>query len=331
MTEKRNFRGVWIPADIWLNKDLTLQEKVMLIEIDSLQDEVRGCYKSNSGFAEFFGLSVSRISRIISSLEEKGYIRVEQIRQGRSIVERRIFIITNLSKPPKATSENDTDKVLQKQHDPIAETTRTLLPKRHEPYCGNDKESNTYKGNTVEEKQTGDSPLTPRAEKPQEITSRFERFYSAYPRKQNRAAAERAFKKLNPDDELLETMITAIENQKKSESWSNGYVPHPSTWINGRRWEDEIQVEYTGEQKEIIDCYNDAVGDELGFIDPDIFSEARAVRINTFMGLSEKPKFWKVYFEYVRDNCSMPPSVGFDYLISPDGFNKIKGGQHERK
>ena len=38
----RNFKGIWIPKEIWLAEDLTMQEKVMLVEIDSLDDEERG-------------------------------------------------------------------------------------------------------------------------------------------------------------------------------------------------------------------------------------------------------------------------------------------------
>lgn len=86
----RKFQGVWIPADVWLDRDLTITEKVMLVEIGSLQDEKRGCYASNAHFAAFFDLSVSRVSEIISGLAAKGMVDVEQIRDGKRIVERRI-------------------------------------------------------------------------------------------------------------------------------------------------------------------------------------------------------------------------------------------------
>ncbi|MBR9923678.1 MAG: helix-turn-helix domain-containing protein [Gammaproteobacteria bacterium] len=92
MTEERAFRGVWIPAEIWLNRELSLQEKVMLIEIDSLQHPQKGCFKSNKKLAEFFGLSPNRVSEVISSLKKKGWVRVDQIREGKQIVERRIFM-----------------------------------------------------------------------------------------------------------------------------------------------------------------------------------------------------------------------------------------------
>ena len=43
----------------------------------------------------------------------------------------------------------------------------------------------------------------------------------------------------------LEVLLTAIEKQKESAQWSkdNGqFIPHPTTWLNGRRWEDEVSV-----------------------------------------------------------------------------------------
>ncbi len=70
---KRKFKGIWIPADVWESKELTLQEKVFLVEIDSLNNE-KGCYANNNYFAKFFGLSTTRVSLVINSLIKKGYV-----------------------------------------------------------------------------------------------------------------------------------------------------------------------------------------------------------------------------------------------------------------
>lgn len=73
----------------------------------------------------------------------------------------------------------------------------------------------------------------------------FDRFWSVYPRKVSKVSALKAFEKLKVDEELLNTMISAIEKQKKSDQWirDNGqYIPHPSTWLNQHRWEDEVTV-----------------------------------------------------------------------------------------
>lgn len=71
----------------------------------------------------------------------------------------------------------------------------------------------------------------------------FPAFWAAYPRKEGKQTALKAFTKINPDQELLQTMLAAIERQKQTAQWKeNGgqYIPHPATWLNGRRWEDEV-------------------------------------------------------------------------------------------
>lgn len=71
----------------------------------------------------------------------------------------------------------------------------------------------------------------------------FDAFWSAYPRKISKAEALKAFEKLSPDDQLLSDILESLERQKKTEQWQKDggqFVPHASTWLNQRRWEDEI-------------------------------------------------------------------------------------------
>ena len=72
----RSFRGVWIPREIWLNKDLSITEKCFLAEIDSLGGSEEGCFASNQYFAEFFNLSKERARKIIGELNKKGYLEI---------------------------------------------------------------------------------------------------------------------------------------------------------------------------------------------------------------------------------------------------------------
>lgn len=68
----------------------------------------------------------------------------------------------------------------------------------------------------------------------------FDKFWSVYPRHEGKQSAVKAFNKTHPDEQLLETMINAILKQKQTDQWSDPrYIPHPATWLNGRRWEDE--------------------------------------------------------------------------------------------
>lgn len=70
----------------------------------------------------------------------------------------------------------------------------------------------------------------------------FETFWEAYPKKNGKKDALKAFGKINPDGKLLQTMLEAIERQKQSDQWqihSGQFIPLPATWLNGARWEDE--------------------------------------------------------------------------------------------
>ena len=87
-----------------------------------------------------------------------------------------------------------------------------------------------------------ESPLTGTKEKAASLDRAFDKFWAVYPRHTAKQDAKKAFTKVAPDDELLNTMLTAIQKQKQTEQWSDPrYIPHPATWINGRRWEDEPQ------------------------------------------------------------------------------------------
>jgi DNA-binding Lrp family transcriptional regulator len=70
---KRNFRGVWIPKEIWFLENLNVWQKMLLIEIHFLDNE-EGCYASNAYFAKFLGRGEASIKSDIRRLEQLGLI-----------------------------------------------------------------------------------------------------------------------------------------------------------------------------------------------------------------------------------------------------------------
>jgi uncharacterized protein YdaU (DUF1376 family) len=79
----------------------------------------------------------------------------------------------------------------------------------------------------------------------------FRDFWNAYPLKVGKKKARESFIKIKPDVLLIGTMLGAIEMQKQSEKWSDKkYIPHPTTWLNQARWEDEIIPQSNGHPKE---------------------------------------------------------------------------------
>lgn len=74
---------------------------------------------------------------------------------------------------------------------------------------------------------------------------RFEQFWEAYPkaRRKGKGAARKIWLRLKPSRELTDQILNALGQQKKQSQWQkdNGqFIPHPATWLNQARWEDEI-------------------------------------------------------------------------------------------
>lgn len=132
----RDFKGIWIPKELWLSQELSLQEKVMLLEIDSLDNEEH-CYASNAYFAEFFGLSKTRISTIINGLAERGYISVQMVYKPNSAeVEKRIISVIKF---PKDCCGNSSGGILK---------TEGGILKTEGGYSEKFKDNNTVTNNT---------------------------------------------------------------------------------------------------------------------------------------------------------------------------------------
>ena len=97
------------------------------------------------------------------------------------------------------------------------------------------------------ESKDGEAPKTKTKTKTTQDTTKdnnahFATFWAAYPKHKGKEAAQKAFAKINPSEELLGIMLSAIEKAKHTESWEkdNGqFIPYPATWLNGKRWEDE--------------------------------------------------------------------------------------------
>ena len=91
---EREFKGVWIPKEVWLNDELTLVEKALLAEIDSFSGDGKAFYKSNETIQEEYKISRPTISKALKKLEGMGFIKVEFDGRKRKVTyqaDRKIF------------------------------------------------------------------------------------------------------------------------------------------------------------------------------------------------------------------------------------------------
>jgi len=105
--EKKKLQGVWIPLEILKNENLSDKEKILYSIILGLSIETGYCYANNRYFSKILNITMGRISKVISSLKEKGFIDVNLIYEKESKkIERReirpmvIFNHTHSRKEP---------------------------------------------------------------------------------------------------------------------------------------------------------------------------------------------------------------------------------------
>lgn len=164
--QNRAFKGIWIPKEIWLSTDLKVMEKLVLVEIDSLDNE-EGCFASNDYFSKFFSLSKNRCSEIIKSLEKKGYITIEYIYQpGSKAISKRVIKrvrkidrgIREIDRPTRKTEEgcsencednntffSNTFNNTSNKEDIVEQSTTTALPYKEIIDYLNQKTSKNFK------------------------------------------------------------------------------------------------------------------------------------------------------------------------------------------
>lgn len=88
------------------------------------------------------------------------------------------------------------------------------------------------------------SPSTREEKRREDIKpSMFDNFWEAYPKKTGKGAAETAWKKIKSPADTLLLILSALSKQKTSDQWRKDggqFIPNPATYLNQRRWEDEI-------------------------------------------------------------------------------------------
>lgn len=67
---ERKFTGVWIPAELWQDEELSLQERVLIADVISF----KMYWRSNAGIAKLLGVNISRVQQIVRELKKKNIL-----------------------------------------------------------------------------------------------------------------------------------------------------------------------------------------------------------------------------------------------------------------
>ena len=172
---------------------------------------------------------------------------IDSIRNGLKELEQNGYLVRNRVRDEsgKLTSAEWTVSDQPMLGKPMLENPMLENPMLENRTQYNTKEYNTKEYNTKEFITKDIPPISPKGKT--DCSDLFNQFWTAYPKHIAKQSAVKAFEKLKPDEKLLEAMLKAIARQKESKQWEKdggAFIPYPATWLNQRRWEDELpQVE----------------------------------------------------------------------------------------
>ncbi len=210
----REFNGIWIPKEIWLNDKLSALDKVLLAEISSFC--INGeCFASNEYFAKFFQCSERTISRSIGKLTELGYIKSVCFDGRKRILTSNVNVcLGRVDKMSRQSSQN-------------GEADKTNCPPINiDNNIGINKDDNNI---LVKPSLT-------------EFDEEFDTLWEKYPRKLGRKDAKRHYITARKNGTAyadvskgLDRYIGYINDNDIQEK----YIKHGSAWFCQHSWEDD--------------------------------------------------------------------------------------------
>ena len=214
----RDFKGIWIPKEIWLDDDLNATDKIIFAEIDSLDvDDSDGCYASNEYLSNFCKCSITKVSTSISKLIGLGYVRVIKS-DGR-----KRWLKTCLSKFESQNGENKKSEIQE-------------MKERNIPSKKVDK--NTDNNSLSDERASESIPSQPKKQsRKKEANELFERIWKLYPKKfgKGQVSDTQKLKLLEIGFDELERAIQRCcqyNKDKDKQYWQNGSTFFDSGYID---------------------------------------------------------------------------------------------------
>jgi hypothetical protein len=228
------------------------------------ESDERGVLKmSTEQIAQLLGLSPSKTASKLSKLKQAGVASEQQntgylmnrrmvretahdqeIRQKRAEAGRQggLAKASNARKQkvaPSSSSSSSSSTSKEKEKDKEKERTYIFANAKNE----NEKESRPPLSNEPNEDPEQEKDVRP----PAALNGRArwqiqsEAFLAAYPKRIGTGSVRKWFEVNQPTEELMKTILKAIEQQKRSVDWKKGIIPAPTKWLEEGRWDDVLE------------------------------------------------------------------------------------------
>lgn len=202
-----------LTADVRYDKTLKPLARLLFAEITALCNKEGYCWASNQYFAELYEVDKTTVSGWIGQLKTRGYITVQlEYKEGSKQILNRYIKINGegIDEMINTPLQNDVYPIDQKTKVNTTVNTKTNI--------------------TVN--NIGD----------------FDSFWTFYPRKAGKEAARKAWAKLRPDEHIMQLILDNVRERVEKGEWrkdNQSYILHASTYLNQKRWEDEVLEQHT--------------------------------------------------------------------------------------
>ena len=242
MAEKRMFSLSVVDTDWFL--DLPLSTQALYFHLNMRADD-DGFVDAPNSIVRKIGASKNDFDLLVAKRYvlkfESGIIVIKHWRMHNTIQKDR-YHPTQFQEELKTLSVKEnksyTDSEVNQTETQCIQSVSNMYPKRIQSVSlGLDIDLDLDKDLDIDNKYLGQKTCEDTSKK-EEL---FESFWKVYPRKIGKEKCRNWFKSHKPKEDLVQQMIEAVEQQKKSKQWSDPqYIPHPYTWLNQGRWEDEL-------------------------------------------------------------------------------------------
>lgn len=121
-----------IPAIVRYDKDLKPNEKLLFGEISALMDAKGFCWASNKYFAELYDVAVETVSRWITHLVKKGYVKSKIIyaEDGKTVLQRKLWAVLPILDECEDPIDEKIKGIDEKIKTPIDEKIKTPIDEK---------------------------------------------------------------------------------------------------------------------------------------------------------------------------------------------------------
>lgn len=239
--------------------DIPASPKLVFLALcDSADDTTKQCFPSLHTITKKAGVSKANLSYILRAFENLGALTREGRSRRNGADTSTLYTVNHFNiDAERFKEEYQKAKGYRPRQDQSEEIKNDKTPQSEHGGCSHSEHPKYPKVNTTKTPQSEHAPcsLSEHATytEPKDISFNhqskevvlvddFDTFWSAYPNKVGKANAKKSWDKKKPD---LATVLNALGKQKLTKQWSknNGqFIPHPATWINGERWNDEVTL-----------------------------------------------------------------------------------------